>query len=657
MAAQQQCTMDHLMQSIYTKSFTAAEMIEIENHIAAEDCPKVHPPLKDLATNVALRCFKTSPLVMACYQGALTVVQRMIEVWGADVEATSFVPIDAESASWMGLNIESTGLMDVTPLFAASLNNRTEFVRYLIGKGANVSARSSTIKTGPFRGLTPLHGALLHGRLPDERLDQIDTIRILLDSGANPSALSSDGTPTWMFGCISFYLNTRHFRNKGFCNVQAITLLIEHGMSIVQRCPKLNRTLLHHMAGPANEFDDVKIVKLILEKGADPNIRDNHGLTPIMTAAIGTNLLPNMFILKFLMERDDIPNRDKIEALEVALAVLLSYDDNLVHTHDIDYCLSQAQRLRIIEGITLIPKCRVNGRDVEWVTSSDLEGILQRPSELGMQSILIRLRIFSVMSWETVYRYLCLYIFLAYFPKIYLQYQSAQLLDMSWTMLETIRRFAPINGHSKQVFDVTGQAVETIVDTLSDLKKNRDPLFNMVRKMISTLVGMPDVMIQPIANYLREIVDQNNKAIDQEKLIYIACMEQTEHTCDIVRFLFKFGAFPDVVDFDGDGPLHIFARSNGEFTSSIARVLLDAGTHLDRSNKKGLTAADVWIERETIKRLLLGDHQPCGWRDLPDWLREDVPKLQCLSARIIRSRRIPYKKVVPVTLHPFVALH
>jgi len=323
------------------RQLTVAQMIQIENHIAAGDCPKVHPPLKDLATRVVyLKSFTniTGPLVIN-HMGDLRIVKRMFEVWGADIESRSSLSFTREIATWMGLYF-SRDLKDVTPLFAAALNNNTTFVRYLVDKGADVSATTSALNSGPFGGLTPLHGALLHGRLVHQLSDQVDVVRILLEAGADPSALSSNGTPTWMCGCLSNYdfCSTVHFLRKSHCNVKAITLLIEHGMRIDQLCPILGRTLLHHMAGPANSVDDEKIVKLLLEKGADPKVRDKHGLTAIMTAAIGTNILPNMSILKFLMGRDDIPNMDKIEAVEVALAVFLSYDSNLTLTTSTTVC-------------------------------------------------------------------------------------------------------------------------------------------------------------------------------------------------------------------------------------------------------------------------------------------------------------------------------
>jgi len=55
--------------------------------------------------------------------------------------------------------------------------------------------------------------------------------------------------------------------------------------------------------------------------------------------------------------------------------------------------------------------------------------------------------------------------------------------------------------------------------------------------MILILIDLPDVTIQPIADYLRKIVNQiNNEATShQEKLIHNACMNPTEKACDIAQ--------------------------------------------------------------------------------------------------------------------------
>jgi len=114
------------------------------------------------------------------------------------------------------------------------------------------------------------------------------------------------------------------------------------------------------------------------------------------------------------------------------------------------------------------------------------------------------------------------------------------------------------------------------------------------------------------------------------------------------RFLLRFGADADAVNGDGNGPLHFLAaKPNGELTNAIALLLLDAGAHLDRANKNRLTAADVWKEKR----------QAGGWRDLPEWLRGDVPRLMCLSARSILSHRIPFSKVLPPLLQSFASFH
>lgn len=91
------------------------------------------------------------------------------------------------------------------------------------------------------------------------------------------------------------------------------------------------RTLLHHLAGPANNTDDIKVVKLLLKKGADLLAQDNDGLRPVMMAAIGHNQVPNMHILKYLLQREEIPSIEKFKALKVAAAVLLSYYDKNAH--------------------------------------------------------------------------------------------------------------------------------------------------------------------------------------------------------------------------------------------------------------------------------------------------------------------------------------
>ena len=695
MAAQQQCLLDDIV--LDPKEWIGEDMIQIENHILAGNCPKVHPPLKVIAKEKGgLGTF----LLRACENGYLEGVKKIVEVWGVDINVTATHSLNPHDAACIGMNVPR--LLGATPLFVAALENHIEVIRYLVTKGADVSAKTSVKNEGPFAGITPLHGALLcnyerNGISVDIRLKYVETIRVLLESGANPSALSSDGTPTWMFGMIRFYENGNPFCRQGHCEANAISHLVEHGISLSQLCSRLGRTLLHHMAGKANEFDNVKVVDLILEKGADPRVRDKHGITPIMSAAIGNNLVPNMFVLKFLMERDDIPNSDKIEALEVAAAVLISYRGGLVHTQDVDYCLSRSQNLRIIEGATSISKTPSVGRAVEWDPPVNLDYILQRPLEHKIQSILTRLRIFSSLSWGAVYRYLWPYIDSEYIDQLFRERQYVQMLDISWIMLETIRRFAPTSD-ATEISQVAEKVVGVLVKSLSGLKMNGDPFFNpdtlqTSLKLISStftaqcnrfdytgdigyylcrlffiLVDEPVAVIESTGENLLQIVKMSESMIPSgKKLIHLACTLpywQQEHTNEtllrIAPLLLKFGANPDSVDGKGNGPLHYLAKGNGGLIDEVARLLLASGAHFDRVNKGGLTAVDVWKEEraQVNKRRRLENQLAVGWEDLPEWLQEtNVPRLLCLSARVIRSHRIPYLKKSPITLHPFIEMH
>jgi len=69
----------------------------------------------------------------------------------------------------------------------------------------------------------------------------------------------------------------------------------------------------------------------LLEQGASLNVRDRTGLSVILFAASGghyTAKTPNLLLLDQLLKRDDINRADKIDALEMAGALLLAHDEN-----------------------------------------------------------------------------------------------------------------------------------------------------------------------------------------------------------------------------------------------------------------------------------------------------------------------------------------
>jgi len=127
----------------------------------------------------------STPLLDACIKGDFEGVKRMIEVWRLDVEAAATIFINFSPASLIEFNADR--LQGVTPLFVAALKNDVELVRYLVGKGANVSSRTSTDNRRTFCGITPLHAALL----PVTYIASMITIFVVRNTWSSQTLVSS----------------------------------------------------------------------------------------------------------------------------------------------------------------------------------------------------------------------------------------------------------------------------------------------------------------------------------------------------------------------------------------------------------------------------------------------------------------------------------
>ncbi len=184
--------------------------------------------------------------------------------------------------------------------------------------------------------------------------------------------------------------NTLHIQCNKWINPNAISLLIQLGMSVTQKCPQNGTTILHNVARTLIFDNPDAFVDLLVEKSADLQARDACGFTPIISAADGNGRVPNITFLTCLLERKQIPIKDKIEALEVAAAVLLGYETN-ADLFDIAFqYLTRARTVRNQENLLLTPQTPMNGRAFEWITSATND-IQQHQDEFAMQSTLIRL--------------------------------------------------------------------------------------------------------------------------------------------------------------------------------------------------------------------------------------------------------------------------
>lgn len=159
-----------------------------------------------------------------------------------------------------GADYNNVDYLGKTALLIAAENDRVSVVERLLGLGDLADKRTTS-------GRTPLHVA-----------SNTDIIHFLLVEGSNANAIDEDDwTP----------LHNLALRG----NPDGIELLLRYGANAHART-KDGRTALHLALEARISFDRdiLRIVKLLLDSGIDANIKDSKGLTPLHTACLPYNL-------------------------------------------------------------------------------------------------------------------------------------------------------------------------------------------------------------------------------------------------------------------------------------------------------------------------------------------------------------------------------
>lgn len=247
-------------------------------------------------------------------------------------------------------------------------------------------------------------------------------------------------TPTW---------------KKVWCDANNITKFINQGMDS-QGFSFFNSTVMHYWDGDhdlcnisvndgiSHQEDKLRIVKFLIEKGADMLAVDYQGFTPLLVAANGHYLvdLPNFKILDFLLEREEYSRAEKIEALQLAGATILKNTKHASLFHKgFDYW-REALHLRHLKlsDSGCIEKPRLMNfkyvQTTEWRTSAELEDVIEHPDKFLIQSFLVRLRIFSSKNWGNT-SYLLLTALDDSFRQLEVQSKFSDTFEIIWAMLET----------------------------------------------------------------------------------------------------------------------------------------------------------------------------------------------------------------------------
>jgi len=435
----------------------------------------------------------------------------------------------------------------------------------------------------------------------------------------------------------------------------------------------------------------------------DFNASHIPGCSSILASAHDAVTSHKQLLLEYLLEREIIPRIDKIDALEMAGAVLLGSDANHEKFFIGFQYWRRALALRLMDTagdcrpIYKMPTKSKRGQLSEWSTLEELDQIEKDAAQRVIQALLVRLRVASSLCWETL-RDSCLRYFMDFLRmRTPHQCSLSQTLDVCWTVVDTIHssqrpheeevlhsfsfieswiifRFKPsVESTSFDLHLLTSENLQKLVDLflMEDLRnpistaENETPA-KMSLSHISHLVLMfkilttapPEMMTEEIMESLVELVRRDGRYQDGN-LLHFVCLLLEEPHLPSIRFLVHLGANPnsrtssritEIFDVgNGCGVLHILAeKPESETRDAAARFLLDrAGAHLDMADEAGFTPADYWLRSNNQER-----HR------LPDWLKEDVPMLMCLCSRVMRRHRVPHDESnTPADLIPFVALH
>ncbi|XP_065560457.1 protein fem-1 homolog C-like isoform X2 [Artemia franciscana] len=608
-----------------------------------------HRSRDEIAKIIAAKTNGATPLLAACRNGHLEVVQYLLERCNANVELRGSVSFDGE-------NIE-----DAPPLWVAAAAGHLELVRYLLKKGAGVNAVTRT-------NSTPLRAACFDGHT--------EVVRCLLEAGADIELANRHGHTCLMISCY-----------KG--HIEIAQLLLDAGADPNRKSVKGN-TALHDCA----ESGCLAIIQLLIERGAKMDV-DAYGMTPLLAAAV----CGHQEIVEYLISHRNLVNgRDeRVNALELLGATYVDRKRNITTACRI-WTRALSERYPV-DG-PHIPKPRGQStiaafeNAVEFTTKEELMEVASDPDALRMQALLIRERILGPAHPETSY-------YLRYRGAVYAdsgQFQRClQLwmyaLEMQQTLLEPLNcltlssflSFVELFNHMVSVRDKMSQErnndhvppplnfQEVMAVFTRCLREARigvayieklpaaERELTTYQRILTVIVMMVQLLarIEPISHAqktfitksLYETLKLKPTARNGMSLLHLSVTSPLQHSGHRLqshnkshalacKILIEAGCDPNAVDNEGRRALHI-AAALFPHNQELVQQLLESGAHFCSPDSKGRKFTKILQEKK--QKLTVNPLQ--------------YMSLKCLCASVIKECNISYTGSVPSTLQTFLDVH
>jgi len=198
-----------------------------------------------------------------------------------------------------GANLEATEPDGVTPLIMAIINGHYDVAAVLVREGANVNAADRSGRSGLYHAVDMNRLEWLFSRpnpQPSGELDAVAIAALLLERGANPNArLTARGFAIQhdSLGNASLTIGSTPFMKAATTSdLRMMRLLLDHGADPLMATQNKTTPLMAaaglnwaEISSLGTEDESIEALKLMLEHGADVNAANDQGETALHGAA------------------------------------------------------------------------------------------------------------------------------------------------------------------------------------------------------------------------------------------------------------------------------------------------------------------------------------------------------------------------------------